>query len=309
MALHDDELAVDDDLVRRLVRRDHPRVADLPLRRLSASGSSNALFRLGPDLLVRLPRQPGGSASIEKEARWLPALAPALPVAVPDVLAVGEPGFGYPECWSLTRWIDGRAPATPEPPGPGADRLAHELAAFVLALQQVEVSPQARDDPRLQWYRGAPLADLDDEVHRYLLECRGLPDLDLDLDACEQVWSEAVALPPSAVPPECWLHADLLAENLLLRSHRLGAVIDFGALTIGDPCVDLVVAWDVLPAGARRILRSDLEVDDATWLRARAWALAIALMTFPYYWRTMPARCAARLRMARTVLDEHRRAG
>ena len=68
--MHDDELSVDDALVRRLLRGSTPHLADLPLRRLATSGSSNLLFRLGDELLVRVPRQPGGTAGIRKEQRW-----------------------------------------------------------------------------------------------------------------------------------------------------------------------------------------------------------------------------------------------
>ncbi len=94
ITLHDDELPVDISLVRRLVARSLPEQASLRFEPLTASGSSNVLFRLGDDLLVRLPRQPGGSVTIEKEARWLPMIA--------DGVTAGVPGFGYPEKWLVT---------------------------------------------------------------------------------------------------------------------------------------------------------------------------------------------------------------
>ena len=110
--LHDDEIPIDAGLVRALVDRAMPRYVDLPVRRLDSGGSTNALFRLGEDLLVRLPRQPGGSAAIAKEARWLPVLGPSLPVGVPELVAVFEPDCDYPEHWSVVRWIDGENPAS-----------------------------------------------------------------------------------------------------------------------------------------------------------------------------------------------------
>ncbi|HJQ03046.1 MAG TPA: aminoglycoside phosphotransferase family protein [Jatrophihabitans sp.] len=301
--MHDDEIEIGDDLVRRLIGRDLPQFADLPLRRLAASGSSNVLFRLGRDYLVRLPRQPGGSRSVETEARWLARLAPKLPVVVPEVVAVGEPGFGYSERWTLTRWIDGRLPATPVPPGAAANALAADLAAFVTALHTVEVPDQAAADPNLRWYRGGPLSSIDASIRQYLEDCRRLPDLPLDVDGCLEVWAAAVELPLSN-GINCWLHADLVAENVLLRDDRLVAVLDFGGLTVGDPSVDLVVAWEVLEPEAREVFRECLDVDDMTWLRGRGWALAIAAMTFPYYWTSMPARCTARLAMAQQVLAD-----
>lgn len=301
MTLHDDEIAIDLALVRALVDHQRPDLAALPLRPLESTGSSNALFRLGDDLLVRLPRQPGGSATIDKEARWLPHVAPALPVAVPEVIAVGRPGFGYPERWSIVRWLDGEVPGS----GTGSAPLARDLAAVVVALREQPVPDAAAADPALHWYRADPLDRIDGAVRDYLAQCRELPALDLDLDACARVWDDAMALPTAgpAVRPQ-WLHGDLLDENLLLRDGRLTAVLDFGGLAVGDPTVDLAVAWDVLDAAGRDTFRAILGPDDLTWQRARAWALALAVMTFPYYGAMMPRRCAARLATAHAVLAD-----
>jgi aminoglycoside phosphotransferase (APT) family kinase protein len=301
-SLHDDELMIDVPLVRALVDRDLPGCDSLPLRPLAASGSTNALFRLGDDLLVRLPRQPGGSAAIAKEARWLPVLAPLLPVPVPEVVAVGAPGLGYPEAWSVVRWLAGEVPAVVgDAPGCRTDGLAEDLAGVVLALRQAEVPPDALSDPHLLSYRGDPLEAMDEQTRRDIEACRTLDGLDLDLDAALDVWEQAMALPAAEPAPVRWYHGDLLAENLLVRDGRLSAVLDFGGLAVGDPAVDLMVAWEVLDAGSREVLRRAVGVDDHTWLRGQAWTLCVALMTFPYYWRTMPERCAARLAMARAV--------
>ncbi|MHB8247018.1 MAG: aminoglycoside phosphotransferase family protein [Acidimicrobiales bacterium] len=304
--LHEDDIDIDLPLVRALVDAVLPNLASQPLRPLDASGSSNALFRLGDDLLVRLPRQPGGSAVIDKEARWLPHVAVALPVATPKVVAVGEPDLGYPEHWSVVSWTDGQTPDVPVVGLHGApDGLARDLADVVRALGEVEVPADALTDPALRWYRGEPLAAMDATTRAYLADCRQLASLDLDLDACLRIWEAAMALPATgeAVAPR-WLHGDLLAENLLVRNGRLAAVLDFGGLSVGDPTVDLIVGWEVLDPPRRELFRSLLGVDEVTWLRGRAWALTIALMTFPYYWQTMPDRCAARLTMARAVLAD-----
>ena len=302
MTLHEDEIAIDLTLVRALVDRELPDLAGRALRPLEASGSDNALFRLGADLLVRLPRQPGGSRTIEKEVRWLPHVAPALPVAAPEVVAVGEPGLGYPERWSVVRWIDGAHPDVP--PLSGTTELARELAGAVGALRELAVPEPALADPALRWYRAEPLARLDRSTREGLAACRELPGLDLDLAACERAWDEAMALPGEEVGAPHWLHGDLLAENLLVRNGRLAAVLDFGGLAVGDPTVDLAGVWEVLDAPGRDTFRTALGVDEVTWLRGRGWALALAVMTFPYYWHTMPARCAARLAMARAVLAD-----
>lgn len=306
--LHDDELPIDVPLVRSLLDRTLPGAASLRLVPLDRSGSSNALFRLGDDLLVRLPRQPGGSASIDKEARWLPHVGPRLPVSVPEVVAVGEPGPGYPERWMVVRWLEGAVPSADDPVpdgGTSRDRLAPDLAAVVTALRDLDVPHDASTDPGLQWYRGEPLAGQDGRTRRDIEACRAIPGPGLDLDAALQVWEEAMALPGvgEAATPQ-WYHGDLLGENLLVRNGRLVAVLDFGGLAVGDPTVDLMVAWDLLDGASRERFREAVAVDDAAWLRGRAWALSIALMTFPYYWGTMPDRCAGRLAMARAVLAD-----
>lgn len=304
MELHEDEIEINLPLVRALVDRAVPEFAGRRLRPLDASGSSNALFRLGDDLLVRLPRQPGGSETIAKEAHWLPYLAPALPVTTPEVVTVGEPDLGYPERWSIVRWIDGSAPDLPTAAG-AAGELARDLADVVAALRGLSIPPDALTDPALRWYRGEPLAAMDAPTRRYLADCRRLSGLDLDLGACLRVWETAMTLPGAGDGGEVrWLHGDLLAENLLVSDSRLTAVLDFGGLAVGDPTVDLVVGWELLDQSGREAFRSLLDVDEVTWLRGRAWALVIAVMTFPYYWTTMPERCTARLAMARAVLDD-----
>jgi aminoglycoside phosphotransferase (APT) family kinase protein len=303
-ALHEDELPVDLALVRALVDDQMPAYAPLPLRRLAASGSDNALFRLGEELLVRVPRQPGGSRTIAREARWLPVVAPVLPVAVPGVVAVGRPARGYPETWSVVRWLEGSTP-TGAARGAAGAALAADLAAVVTALREAPVADAALVDPELRLYRSRPLVSRDEATRESVEQCRGITGLDLDLDAALAVWDAAVRLPSSArVTEPRWLHADLVAENLLVRDGRLAAVLDFGALSVGDPTVDLIVAWDVLDAPARETFRGAVGVDDETWLRGRAWALCLALMTFPYYWGSMPERCANRLAVARAVLAD-----
>ena len=284
-----------------------PACADAPVRRLASSGSTNALFRLGDDLLVRLPRQPGGSASISKEATWLPVLGPLLPVSVPDVVAVFEPDREYPERWSVVRWIDGAHPEVVDPDSsvdPGREGLATSLASVWRALREAEVPTGAVDIPDLRSYRGEPLATMDRATRKNIERCRSLEDFGFDLDAAEQIWADAMKLPGVAgrTTPH-WYHGDLAAENLLVRDGALNAVLDFGGLSVGDPTVDLVVAWEVLDPPARELFRRQVGVDDATWLRGRAWALSITLMIW-YYWTTMPERRARCMAVGRNVLAD-----
>lgn len=306
--LHDDEISIETDLVRRLVDAQFPQYASMPLRRLDNTGSTNALFRLGADLLVRLPRQPGGSVAIDKEERWLPEIGQELPVAVPEIMAVGEPAFEFGERWSILRWLDGdlaTACALDAPPTLDRSTLATDLADVILALRAIKVPGAAINDPALRAYRGRPLAEFDEQMRFNIEQCRSLADLDLDLDAALAIWEQALKLPgASASSTDRWYHGDLVAENLLLAEGRLSAVLDFGGLGVGDPTIDLHGAWELLDPCALKLFRTRLGVDEAEWLRGRAWALGIALGTFPYYWSTMPGRREDRLVMAQSVLAD-----
>jgi aminoglycoside phosphotransferase (APT) family kinase protein len=306
--MHDDEIEVDEGLVRQLLRTLSPAYDDLPLRRFEETGSDNALFRLGDDLLVRVPRQPGGTETIEKEERWLPYVGAHLPVAVPELVGVGRPGFGYPEKWSLVRFLEGDRPDVPEADEAPRHDLAADLSAVVRALGDLAVPGEAAADPGLQWYRGRPLSSMDDSMAEYLRDCRELArrvPVHLDLDAVEASWARTMAMPEaSRTVARRWYHGDINAENLLVRDGRLVALLDFGGLSVGDPTIDLAVAWQLLDPVARATFRSLLAVDDATWQLGRAWALVLGVMGLPYYWDTMPERCARGLFTARQALAD-----
>lgn len=301
--LHLDELTVDIGLVRRLVDRTFPELAHLSLHPLGTSGSSNVLFRLGADLLVRLPRQPGGGKTIEKEARWLPHVQAHVSTDVPEVVGVGTPDLGYDETWSITRWLEGSVATTPLPSSPeGSTGLAGDLAQFVAELRAMDVTREATDDDALEWYRGLSLSSLDAPFRDWANRCRTL-DLPIDMDDVLRVWDRAVESDEHVAHPAGWYHGDLLAENLLLDADGgLAAVLDFGGLGIGTPTVDLVVAWEALDEAGRHEFRRALDVDDLTWTASRGWALFLAVMTFPYYGASMPTRCANRLAMARAAI-------
>lgn len=302
--LHADELPITTALVRRLVDDQFPEFSGHRLKRVRASGSTNVLHRLGHDKVVRLPRQPGGSAGIEKESRWLPFVAQGVSIEVPSVEHVGQPSPEFGEEWSITTWIRGRRPGAARGPehGQGTETLARDIAQFVAELRRMDVPERALSDESLQGYRGLPLIKLDSDFRQALAECRGL-DLALDLDAAVQVWDQAVEASVSLDAERAWFHGDLLAENLLVDSTGgLRAVLDFDGLGIGDPTVDLVVAWEVLDEAGRAVFRRDLDIDDPTWLVSRGWALFIAMITFPYYGESKPLRCADRLAMAQAAI-------
>ncbi|MEU9479337.1 aminoglycoside phosphotransferase family protein [Streptomyces sp. NPDC048191] len=274
--MHADEADLDAPLVQRLIARRFPQWAALPVRRLASSGTENAMFRLGADLLVRLPRRPGAVPDVRHEQRWLPRLGPQLPVAVPELMGSGEPDEGYPWPWSVYRWLQGRNPvagAVPE-----SERLAEELGAFVRALRRI--SPL--DGPPS--HRGGPLGDRDELTRAAVAELGGR----VDTGAVTALWEECLRAPEHSGGP-VWAHGDLSPGNVLVDEGRLSAVIDFGCAGVGDPAVDLVVAWNLLPARVRDTFRKAVGADDAEWARGRGWALSISLIQLPYYWDTNPA--------------------
>ncbi|MGW1555833.1 aminoglycoside phosphotransferase family protein [Streptomyces sp. NPDC002144] len=285
---------VDHELVRRLITDRFPRWAELPIERFVSGGTVNAVFRLGEDMVVRLPLVEGGAKDVALEQQWLPRLASSLPTAVPEVLGAGEPGHGYPWPWSVYRWLPGRSPEAGVLAEPVA--LARDLAAFVKAMRGVTL-PGA---PRA--HRGGPLAELDAETRAAVERLRGTPEEGVDCDAVLAVWEDALRVPGWDGPP-VWLHADLMPGNLLVDAGRLTAVIDFGCMGMGDPACDLFPAWNLLPAGAREVFREALGVDAATWRRGRARTLSQAVIALPYYRETNPAMAGNARHVIRAVLE------
>lgn len=293
--MHADEVDIDADLVRGLIAARFPRWVDLPITPVASSGTDNAMFRLGDELAVRLPRIAGAAADIAADQRWLPKLAPQLPVAIPEVVAIGEPTGDYPWPWSVNRWLTGRNPQVDRLVEP--EDLAIDLAEFITALRAVDPT----GGPELS--RGGPLAGRDDATRAAIAASRGL----VDVDALRGIWAETVTVPGSA--PRAWAHGDLSPGNVLIDQGRLRAVIDFGAFGVGDPTVDLVVAWNLLPGAARPILRAALDVDDATWARGRGWALSIAVIQLPYYLDTNPALAANSRHVLEQIIADQRASG
>ena len=271
--MHPDEQPVDDALVRALLDDQHPRFRDLPLSRVPSAGTDNALFQLGDALVVRLPRIHWAADDVGKEQAWLPRLAPHLPLPVPTPVELGRPGHGYPWSWSVYRWLDG----TPPVAGALADPLgvARDLGAFVARLH---AAPGAEDGPRAT--RGVPLGEREEHVREALAALEADPDV--DVDACLDLWQACRDAEAWAGPP-VWVHGDLAPGNVLLQGDRLAAVIDFGALGVGDPAIDLMAAWTLLPAEARSTYRQAAGADDATWARGQGWALSVALGQLHYY--------------------------
>ncbi|SDP41068.1 Predicted kinase, aminoglycoside phosphotransferase (APT) family [Streptomyces sp. cf386] len=264
------EIEITAELVRDLLRDQHPDLADRPVR-LGARGWDNQLWRLGDDLAVRLPWATStADALLRKEHAWMPGLAPNLPLPVPVPQRFGEPSERFPRPWIVTTWVPG-SPADRDPVTRG-EEAADALAAFLTALHRPapEGAPAGRG-------RGGSLADCAEGFAKQLASAveQGLIP---DPDAVRAVWEDAVAA-PEWTGPAVWLHCDLHPANVVTADGTFCGVIDFGDLCAGDPACDLAAAWILLPDGVVDRFHAAYRPapDAATLRRARGWALGRAL--------------------------------
>ena len=256
-------------LVRRLVDIQFPQWAELPLRAVDAQGNDNRTFRLGDTMSVRLPSAERYVAGVEKEHAWLPLLATQLPLAVPIPLVMGEPADGYPWRWSIYRWLDGETASVPRISS--VPEFATALAEFLAALQRIDATGGPAAGAH-SFFRGASLTHYDDET-RAAIRTLGAS---IDAERVTQIWEAALASSWQAAP--VWLHGDVQITNLLVKDGALSGVIDFGQCAVGDPACDLAIAWTAFAGESREVFKAGLPLDDATWARARGWALWKALI-------------------------------
>lgn len=266
------------------------------MRRVKSFGTDHAIYRLGTDKALRLPRYPGPAGQALKEAQWLPLLAPRLPLAVPIPLGTGAPSQGYPWHWSVHPWFVGESATL--------DRIedvrqtAVDLGRFVEAMGRVDLPGGPVPGPNSSG-RGAPLQRRDRDVREAITALAQ----EIDTGAALSAWEHALSARPWDGPP-AWVHGDLHEGNLIAREGRLTAVIDFGTLVTGDPACDVMAAWLYLPAEGRDAFRRVVAPDDDTWARARGWALSVALIALPYYIRTNPGMVGMVRRVIHQVLSD-----
>lgn len=226
-----DDVDIDEALVRALLHEQHPDLAGLGLREV-AGGWDNRMWRLGEELAVRLPRTPRAPSLLRAEQRWLPVLAPSLPLPVPSPVRVGEPSARFPKTWTVARWVDGE-PADHAPIS--SPQAAGTLAGFLRALHR-KAPGEAPASPTLEalghdfdgWFPVVAFSDVAADVRR--------------------TWEQAVAAHAWAGAP-VWIHGDLHPANVVVSDGTLSGVIDFGEMCAGDPATDLAAAWLLLPAG------------------------------------------------------------
>jgi aminoglycoside phosphotransferase (APT) family kinase protein len=260
------EITIDAAQARHLLAAQHPDLADLSIVSI-ASGWDNQLLRLGDKLVLRFPRRKLGAQLILNEQRWLPHLQERLPLSIPAPVRIGIAQFHYPWAWSVTPWIEGRTADLAPPDSHQGER----LAAFFEALHK----PAPADAPHNP-YRGVPLSERADTFADRLAKLRGKTELiDRRVHA---LWSDALAAANDTAPT--WIHGDLHPRNVLIEQGRLTGVIDWGDLARGDRAADLAAVWLLLPqlASRRRAVAACGSVSDATWRRARGWAVLFSVI-------------------------------
>lgn len=283
--------------VRGLLAQQYPALRTMDVRPSATSGSSNWMFRVGEKHAVRLPRSDDAADELLKEARWLSGLAPALPVPIPEVLFLGSPSAEFGRPWTVVTWVPGELPGDLDP----ADQqnLATSLGRFVRALHAVDTGGLSAGAEQWGYRAGHPVTETIDEWLDQAAD--GLGDI-FDPQRVREAWLRLRDVPASTAGP-CWIHADLSPENLLVRPDgTLSGVIDFGALSIGGPSIDLLYGWGMFDGEAREMFRRESGVDRATWLRSRAWAfVGPGLVTIADYRDSMPERTARLVHMVETV--------
>ncbi|MBP6918975.1 MAG: aminoglycoside phosphotransferase family protein [Legionellaceae bacterium] len=289
--MHENELEIDEGLVHTLIKNQCPHWANLSLKSIVSSGTDNALFRLGNDYVVRLPRVEWEIGrihkNITKECEWLPKVAQLLKMAISEPLFKGSPSEFYPWPWTVTKWHAGHNPAFEKDNEYAL--LAKDLADFLNDLHGIELpnGPKSR--------RGVSLKEVDQETRKAISALEG----EIDTQMVTSLWSQLANIPVWNKAP-VWIHGDFLPGNIIIQHNRLSAVIDFSDVGMGDPACDLVIVWSLLNANSRSVFRQSLvNIDDNTWERGRGWALSIALIMLPYYKNSNPVLAT----LARRIIE------
>ena len=281
MTMHVDQVDVTTEIVESLVREQFPRWRGQTIRRVASTGTVNAIFRIGDGLSARFPLRPTDPAEalavLEREARASAELARVSRFPVPEPVALGEPGAGYPMPWSVQTWLPGTVAYEADPSG--SDAFAEDLAAFIAALRAAGTGGRVFSGDN----RGGVLTDHDAWMERCFAESEGL----LDVPRLRRLWSRLRELPRTGA--DVMSHGDLIPGNVLVAGGRLSGVLDTGGFGPADPALDLVGAWHLLRTGPREVLRRALACDDLEWERGKAWAFEQAMGLVWYYVESNPA--------------------
>jgi aminoglycoside phosphotransferase (APT) family kinase protein len=290
-SMHPGQLTVPLETVRAVVDEQFPEWAHLPITAVGSEGTVNAIFRIGERLVARFPLRPTDLDEVwrqlRSEADAARELARHTSFPVPEPVALGRPGHGYPLPWSMQTWLSG-VTATEDDPG-ASDGFAHDLATFIRDVRGIDTRDRTFTGPG----RGGDLRSQDP----WLETCFHHSEQLLDVPRLRRLWRRLRELPRTA--PDVMTHGDLIPGNVVVRRGRLAGILDVGGLAPADPALDLVGAWHLLEAGPRRLLRDDLGCGDLEWERGKAWAFAQAMGLVWYYVDSSPVMS----RLGRRTLD------
>lgn len=273
--MHKDEIIVNEHMVQKLINEQFPQYTDLPIRKVNSTGTVNAIYMLGEEYYVRLPRLNWASSSLHREWHILPIVSKHVTITVPEVIGKGSPNADYPLSWAIYRWIRGEIFGHSYI---NEAEAATALARFITELHSIKTISDAPHAGR------KPLRELNEITINAILDCK----TDINGEKALKLWRGLIDIEPWN-GNRVWIHADLLKPNLIVNNGKLAAIIDFGSAGVGDPAFDAVAAWTVLSSETRALFKTLLNFDEHAWLRAKAYALHQAALIIPYYRESNPA--------------------
>jgi aminoglycoside phosphotransferase (APT) family kinase protein len=254
------------DLARKLISQQFPEYASLPIVDVEKQGHDNRTYRLGEHMLIRMPTAADYALKVPKEQELLPELAKRLSISIPAPIKMGKPSTDYPYPFSIYKWLPGKSINLLTLTEQEKEQLAVDLAKFLKELQAI-TDVEGPGPGQHNWWRGDHVSVYDKGTREQIAELAEI----IDARHALALWDQACATKWNNHP--IWIHGDFAIGNILIDGGKLSAVIDFGGAAVGDPACDLVIAWTYLSGKAREVFMSKMDLDEDTWLRARAWAL------------------------------------
>lgn len=254
------------DLARKLIAEQFPEYASLPIVDVEKQGHDNRTYRLGEQMLIRMPTAADYALKVPKEQELLPGLAKSLSVSITAPIKMGKPSADYPYPFSIYKWLSGKSINLLTLTDQEKEQLAFDMAKFLKELQAI-MDIKGPEPGQHNWWRGDHVSVYDKGAREQIAELAEI----IDAGQASVLWDKACTTKWNNHP--IWIHGDFAIGNILMDGGKLSAVIDFGGVAVGDPACDLVIAWTYLSGKAREIFISEMAMDSDTWLRARAWAL------------------------------------
>lgn len=291
------KIDITEDLVKKLIEEQFPQYAHLPIKVVPLQGWDNRTFRLGEEMLVRLPSAESYVRQVEKEHKWLPILSSYLSLPIPDPIALGKPSKAYPWKWSIYKWLEGKSANSVEMGEETLQNIAVQLAHFLNKLHQF--APTDAPTPGLHnCWRAAHTSVYDSDTRALIKNLNHL----IDSKKATSLWKKAISSKWNKDP--VWVHGDVASGNILVKDNNLSAVIDFGCIGVGDPACDLTIAWTFFKNKSREIFKKAIDLDSNTWVRARGWALWKALYELSVLKDQSSSEALVQIQIIKDVLEE-----